>query len=162
MKKRKGKKQGAKKTQESRGVHLTQKQRLLIKGLQGGKSVLQAALAAGYAPSTAKSDVYTSSAVRSAIAQLMDNQGIGDDVLLTKLKEKLDATCQRQKGKEWEDAPMHDVQLRALDMALKLKGLYPAAKMEVTKRDYGSLDDGELEAAILAGELGEGGQGGTD
>jgi len=153
---------GGKKRQESERVHLTRMQRLLIKGLQEGKSVLQAALAAGYAPSTAKSNVYQSSAVRSAIAQLMDNQGIGDDVLLTKLKEKLDATCQRQKGKEWEDAPMHDVQLRALDMALKLKGLYPAAKLEVTKRDYGSLDDGELEAAILAGELGEGGQGGAN
>ena len=152
----------SKKRQESQRVHLTQKQRLLIKGLQEGKSLLQAALAAGYAPSTAKSNVYQSSALRSAIAQLMDDQGIGDGVLLDKLKEKLDATCQRQKGKKWEDAPMHDVQLRALDMALKLKGLYPAAKMEVTKRDYGSLDDGELEAAILAGELGEGGQGGTD
>ena len=136
-------------------------QRLLIKGLQEGKSLLQAALSAGYAPSTAKSDVYQSSTVRSAIAQLMDGQGIGDDVLLAKLKEKLDATDRRKKGEKWGKAPVHDVQLRALDMALKLKGLYPAAKMEVTKRDFGSFSDGELDDAIRAGQLGEGDQGGT-
>ena len=141
----------SKKRQESERVRLTSMQRLLIKGLQEGKSVLQAALAAGYAPSTAKSNVYRSSAVRSAIAQLMDGQGLGDEVLLKKLSEKLEASHQQKKL----TIPLHDIQLKALDMALKLKGLYPAAKMEVTKRDFGSLTDGELDDAIRSGQLGE-------
>ena len=151
-----------KKRQESQRVRLTRMQRLLIKGLQEGKSLLQAALAAGYAPSTAKSNVYHSPTVRSAIAQLMDNQGIGDEVLLKKLNEKLEAADSRWTKKGLKKVPAHDVQLRALDMALKLKGLYPASKMEVTKRDFGSFSDGELDDAIRGGQLGEGSQGGTD
>ena len=153
---------GARVLASSRGSRrLTGKQRLLIKGLQEGKSVLQAALAAGYAPSTAKSHVYQSPAVRSAVAELMDRQGLGDETLLAKLKEKLEATERRNYGKSWVKLPVHHVQLQALDMALKLKGLYPAAKVEVTKRDFGAFSDEELDAAIRAGELGEGGQGGA-
>lgn len=152
---------GGKKGQESRPRRLTPMQRLLVKGLQEGKSVLQAALAAGYAPSTAKSNVYQMPVVRSAVAQLMERQGLGDDTLLAKLKEKLEATDRRKQGRGWADVPVHHVQLQALDIALKLKGLYPAAKVEVTKRDFGALSDEELDDAIRSGELGEGGQGGA-
>lgn len=156
----------AKKSQESRPPCLTPMQRLLVKGLQEGKSVLQAALAAGYAPSTAKSDVYQMPAVRSAVAQLMDQQGLGDDTLLAKLKEKLQAMETKffqHEGHvvETRQVVAHGIQLQALDMALKLKGLYPAAKVEVTKRDFGALSDEELDAAIRSGELGEGGEGRT-
>lgn len=150
------------KTPASRPPRLTPRQRLLVKGLQEGKNLHQAALAAGYAPSTASSDIYKAMpAVRSAVADLMDRQGLGDETLLTKLKEKLEATERRKCGETWVEVPAHYVQLQALDMALKLKGLYPAAKVEVTKRDFGALSDEELDAAIRSGELGEGGQGGA-
>lgn len=150
-----------KKGREFRPPRLTPMQRRLVKGLQEGKSVLQAALAAGYAPSTAKSHVYQMPAVRSAVALLMDRQGLGDEMLLGKLREKLEATDRRKQGEDWADVPAHYVQLQALDMALKLKALYPASKVEVTKRDFGTLSDEELDAAIRSGELGEGGQGGA-
>lgn len=126
----KGNRRATKRSQESRLARLTQKQRLLVRGIQEGKSVLQAALAAGYAPSTAKSDVYQMPAVRSALVELMDQRGLGDDKLLAKLEEKLEAKETKffaHEGQvvETRDVVAHGIQLQALDIALKLKRLYP-------------------------------------
>lgn len=73
----------------------------------------------------------------SPIIKSLDKQGINLDSLAKKLAEKLEAketkifAYQGKIGDE-VDLEAHDIQLRAIDMALKLRGDYPTEKHEVS------------------------------
>ena len=70
-------------------------------------------------------------------AEKMEKGGITDDELIQVLKEKIHATDTKpfnDKGSivYAKALEAHDIQLKAVDMALKLKGRYPAEKRHHT------------------------------
>lgn len=77
---------------------------------------------------------------------LMDVAGISDDRLLKKLQAKLDAQSNVIVGDKVYKEDDHSTQMRALDMAFKLKNRYPSSKVELTGRD-----GGPLQMEVLAG-----------
>jgi hypothetical protein len=73
---------------------------------------------------------------RSEISDWMDDEGLADDVLDAKLLSLLEATQTKFfsfKGEVYDERTFVDnsTQLKALDMAYKLKGRYAATKHEV-------------------------------
>jgi hypothetical protein len=96
-------------------------------------------------------------AALEAIRDIMDAEGIGGRYLAKKLKSELNARMtQVFKGKALKKAPdgtimevdeliyskrmvAHDIRIKALDMAFKLRGDYTPEKHELTGKDGGSI-----------------------
>jgi hypothetical protein len=111
---------------------LTGKQRKLIQGIAKGKSQRQAAKAAGM-DSTYASKVLKKPQVSATLQDLMEKSGLGNAVLLSKHRELLNAsrTVSAISGKEanagtvdFIEVPDSPVQVKALDLAYKLRGAY--------------------------------------
>ncbi len=71
------------------------------------------------------------------LAEKMDAGGISDKKLIEILREKIEAKETKpfnDKGQIIYSKPLeaHDIQLKAVDMALKLKGRYPAERKHVS------------------------------
>ncbi len=71
------------------------------------------------------------------IREALEDEGIDSFRLAKKLRDKLDAKITKHFAHEGvvmddRDYEAHDIQLRALDMALKLRGDYPAERRQVT------------------------------
>lgn len=96
---------------------MTLKQKKLIQGVANGKSQTQAAIDAGYAPANANvtaSQTLASPNVKSALAALMDKQGLSEERLLEPIAVGLDANR--------DDAPDHTIRLKAAELGWKLRG----------------------------------------
>jgi len=121
---------------------LTPRQRGFVVGKLEGKSDRQAALDAGYAPSTAentKQKIMSRPDVREAFEELLDEH-LAPEKLVRCIVEGLDATQVKFFSREGDVIetvvlPDHRVRLLFLVLALKLKGwdLPPAAVNEPTK-----------------------------
>lgn len=111
--------------------HLTIRERKALVALVEGKTVSQAAREAGYAYHSAVSNQLNgrNSRLRAAFLEAMDALGLSDAKILQKLRQVTNATTAKwnPNKKQWDHFPDHAVQLKALDMALKLKGHYPRA-----------------------------------
>lgn len=136
---------------------LTLKERRLIRELAKGKSVLQAAKDAGYAETTATSDVYNTldkPRVQTAFQKILEDQGISDAKLgqvisegleaykvisANIIKNKNSAIADEQDGmkeadestKDFVEVPDFMARHKFVDTVLKLKEHYPAEKQEV-------------------------------
>jgi len=113
---------------------LTPRQRGFVVGKLEGKSDRQAALDAGYAPSTAentKQKIMSRPDVREAFEELLDEH-LAPEKLVRCIVEGLDATQVKFFSREGDVIetvvlPDHRVRLLFLVLALKLKGWGPAA-----------------------------------
>ena len=97
---------------------MTLKQQKLVAGIANGKTQTQAAIAAGYAPAGAHvsaSRALNDVKVQSALAALMDKQGLSERKLLAPIKDAIEATKD-------SDAPDHVVRLKAAEIGWKLRG----------------------------------------
>jgi hypothetical protein len=72
-----------------------------------------------------------------SIVELLDKMGLTDPVLSQKLIEGLSATREVGTGEDKKEKLDHNVIVKYLDMALKLKAKYPAdrSKLELTGKD---------------------------
>jgi hypothetical protein len=118
---------------------LTGKQRKLVQGIAQGKSQRQAAKAAGM-DSTYASKVLKKPQVSATLQELMEKSGLGNSVLLSKHRELLNAsrTVSAISGKDanagtvdFIEVPDSPVQVKALDLAYKLRGAY-IDKLEIS------------------------------
>lgn len=155
-------KKKTKTVKKKRVLKLNRRERLFLKELTSSPniSIAQAARNAGYAEGTVRSDIYSKvhakPSVQTAIADIMEKQGLTDDKLTSKLKEGLEATkvisCNviasdgegmkdaNSMTKDFVDTPDYATQHKFLDTALKLKDKYPASKNEHTGKDGGPLN----------------------
>jgi len=114
---------------------LTPQQRIVLDNLLSGMSQRESCERAGYA-TTGPIDT-----IQSKLGNLMDRLGLTDEYLVKdKLIPLLNATevkAQLSNGQWTYSEPMtaHDVRLRALDMALKLKRAYPQRDEAAAVRD---------------------------
>jgi len=114
---------------------LTPRQRIVLDKLLSGAGETEACEAAGY---TTKSPIAT---IQSKLGNLMDRLGLTDEYLVKdKLIPLLNATetkAQLSGGTFVYSEPLtaHDIRLRALDMALKLKRAYPQRDEATEVRD---------------------------
>jgi phage terminase small subunit len=126
---------------------LTLKQRKLIKGKSEGKTTREASKQAGLNEQYA-CELLKKPEIKATIQDLMEHMGLSDDALLIKHKELLNAQKQlsgvREAGSdsiEFVEVPDHAVQVKALEMAYKLKSAF-VEKKEVELK-------GELKINIL-------------
>lgn len=109
----------------------TVQDRKYVAGRIAGKTKKQAALDAGYALSTAentKQKLDKKPAVQRLFKETLDAAGITDDAMARRLKESLDAMetkfwAKDGKVEEERNVVAHDVRLKAIELAAKLKGL---------------------------------------
>jgi len=83
------------KTKKRRATALSVRERLFIQGIAAGKNTYQAAISAGYAPSTAKSDAYyiqENPRIRRAIEEIFEDNGLSFRRLIQVLKNGMEAT----------------------------------------------------------------------
>lgn len=137
---------------------LTGRQRKLIKGLVDGKPQKVAAKEAGLNESYA-SQILKEPKVRDAFNALLDKMGLSDEMLIGKHKQLLDAqkTISVVSGKDagansmdFVDVPDSQVQVKALELAYKLKGSFAAEKKEI-QINVSQLTDEELIAISESG-----------
>lgn len=113
-----------------RSSEITVRERAFIGGVMTGKSQAQAARDAGYPESKARhvgSQLAARPDIRAHMRALMDEIGIGDSALVTKLRDGMDAK-QRGMTKDGDVVELgEDWHARAkfVDMALKLADYYP-------------------------------------
>jgi len=131
---------------------MTLKQRKLAKGIAAGMNGKDAAIAAGYAPTSAKStasDLLNHNLnVQAYLYRLMDRKGLTDSKLLTTLKDGLEANkvisatvilkagdptvterTADAKSVDFIDVPDHPTRHKFLETGLKLRGhLQPDTK----------------------------------
>jgi len=118
---------------------LSLQQKQLIRYISEGRPVAEAARMAGYPSSSTRSHIYEMMqrpAFKSALATLMDSQGLGDDKLLEVLKGGLEATRTNARG---EEIPDHATRLKALELSFKIKGSYAAEKSVKATVDLGQI-----------------------
>ena len=112
---------------------LTVKEAKLVKAKAEGKTHAEAYVEAGYAPTTDKgmrvnaSRVLAKPHVKATLAELMDEQGLGDNTLLQTLKEGLQASKTIVMGKDSGESfvdiqPDHAVRHKFLETGLRLRG----------------------------------------
>ena len=107
----------------AKSSNLTVKERLLVKGIVNGFSIAEAGRQAGYSENTIRGTLYhklEKTSIKVAIQELMDVYGITDEKLCLAIKEGLEATKSGPDGREYPD---HNIRLKYLETALRLKGL---------------------------------------
>lgn len=69
-----------------------------------------------------------------SVIELMDEMGMTDQAISAKLMDGMSATKSIGKGKDRKEVPDHTIISKYIDMAFKLKAMYPAdkAKLELT------------------------------
>ena len=105
--------------------NLTVKQRKLIAGVASGMPKRTAAIQAGYAESSAHTIAYETlknPEVLKSLNDIMQEHGITDNYIAQKLIELTEA--------ETKGVPHWPARARALDMLLKVKGLYAPEQLE--------------------------------
>ena len=106
----------------------TKKQRMLIKGINEGKSVAVAGKEAGYTMTRAAYQALKSPTVQKWVKRSFKKLGL-DDLTITKpLREALEATCFDKYGNELPDWP---VRLKAHELQVRLLGVLPAEKHQI-------------------------------
>jgi hypothetical protein len=106
------------------------RQRKFVEGKMKGKSSSQAARDAGYAESTARradAQIANKPAVRKLLAELMEEAGLTDAKLVSKLSEGIDAKVVKlvQRDGKFTDArafPDFKTRLDYLELGFRLKG----------------------------------------
>jgi len=114
---------------------LSLQQKQLIRYISEGHPVSKAAELAGFPASSTKSHVYEMMqrpAFKSALATLMDSQGLNDDRLLEVLRGGLEAV--RPDGN-----PDHQTRLKSLELALKIRGSFSPEKSLKATVDLGQI-----------------------
>ena len=116
---------------------LTGKEQTLVRSLVDGKNISQSALAAGYsATHPGQSGWQALQNIRLKMPEILDEHGLTDEALIEKyLKPLLEAQEVRffqNKGKVTgtRRVPANAIRLKALDLAFRLKGSYPAPTNE--------------------------------
>ena len=118
---------------------LSLQQKQLIRYISEGRPVAEAARMAGYPSSSTRSHIYEMMqrpAFKSALATLMDSQGLDDSRLLEVLKGGLEATRSNAKG---EEIPDHPTRLKSLELALKIRGSFSPEKSLKATVDLGQI-----------------------
>ena len=74
--------------------------------------------------------------IQSDFNRKLESQGVSDEVLIEALKGGLDATTIKQFQNEGivikgDPVPNHEIRMKALDIALKLKSHYPAERKHI-------------------------------
>jgi len=131
---------------------LTRRERRLAKGVAAGKPVREAALAAGYSSSVAKTKAYKiirSPRVQSFLTDAMEKLGVTAEMIVQPIKNALLATrTVAIKTKEGEvqlktDEPDVRLQLEGFDRAERLYGV------TLTKHEVPPLPRGNLTVVIV-------------
>ncbi len=125
------------KTVVEKQVCLTCKERKLIKALNAGKAIPEAARVAGYKnvqPVHRKLHATgygtgEGKAFRAAWLELLEKAGLSDSALVKPIREALKANRQHwnNKTQQYEDTKDHNTRLQAAKMGLDLKGRFPKA-----------------------------------
>jgi phage terminase small subunit len=118
------------------------KQRKYVAGLVAGKSKKQAALEAGYAPSTAenaKQKIDRRPGVQELFQDLLEDAGVTDKLLAQRIREGLNATIvSKETAHALREVLIDFAERREMvELAIKMKGLMPADELhhKVTLED---------------------------
>jgi len=130
----------------------TRKQKEFLKNLATGDTTRQAAIKAGYAPSSANHAAkFVTDNYRAYVEKAMQDKGITFEFLMEQLHGCLNATKitgylnNKVKGTEkvsdeFIETPDYYVRIKAIDISLKLQGAYPAEKRELSGLGGGPMD----------------------
>lgn len=130
----------------------TLKQKEFLKNLATGDTTRQAAIKAGYAPSSANHAAkFVTDHYREYVEKAMKDKGITFEFLMEQLHGCLNANkvVGYLNGKklgadsvsdEFVEVPDYYVRIKAIDISLKLQGAYPAEKREVSGLNGGPMD----------------------
>jgi len=122
-----------------RSKSLTHRERMLIRCLSQGMSVMRAALKAGYSDQNPGQSGYQAlKAVREKAPELLDRHGLTDDALIEKhLKPMLNATRTvfvKHEGKVTDDREViaWGPRIASLDLAFRIRGMYKSERKKTT------------------------------
>jgi hypothetical protein len=128
---------------EKRQAGLTVRQKKFVAGITEGKSQTQAAVDAGYSPSTAPQQgnrMLKKAHIREAITDILERKGLSDDYFADRLKDLCEAAG--EKGPEWS------ARGRGVEILGKIRG-HLDAKLRVTHEDVPQNPE-EQAAQLLA------------
>ena len=141
----------AKEAKPVKHAKLTTKQRKLIKGKAEGKTTRRASKDAGLNEQYA-CDLLKKPEIKATIQDLMEHMGLSDGALLIKHRELLNAQKQISGVKdansgslEFVEVPDYQVQVKAMELAYKLKGAF-TDKTEI--KHSGAIGTPELNVIV--------------
>lgn len=106
-------------------LKLDDKERIIVKAKSQGKEDKEALELAGYSPSYAnaqKKNIINKPSIQSALAIIMENTGITDEFLATKLKEGMESKKMHGSGKDSVIVDDMPTRHKYLETGLKIKG----------------------------------------
>lgn len=120
----------------NRSRTLSERERKLVRGVVAGKTVLKAAMDAGYSPMTARKNAYSylqRPLVKSALTDALERVGVTYERMIQPVADALNATKLVAKGRETLDGKVteyvevedHAIRLAAHDRAVALVGAIP-------------------------------------